>query len=296
MRGLIAAVFVLAVGVTGCGHTSTPSAEPPAAPIQSVLPFTDLDAPYDVSVDAAGNVFVTDIEGGRNGSNEVIALPAGSKKQQVLPFSRTTVLTDPSGAVWVVDGGQSPGRLVKLAQDASQHDALPLPDLGTRGRIVAVDNSGSVYGVNGGGEVRGGGCCLPVHVVKEAPGSRTAEVLPIQHVDIIGGMATDAAGNLYVGDGSRSRVLKLTRGADTASELPFGALRSVIDIAVDAEGAVYVVDGQQDQVLKLAPDSTEPVVLPFDGLHRPDSVAVNAAGDVFVVDAGHKRVVELKGI
>ena len=288
----LALLAAATIALAGC---STGGSKP-APTTQSVLPFTDLNAPYDVSVDATGNVFVSDIDGGRNGSNRVIELSAGSKTTEVLPFSRATVLTDPSGAVWVVDGGQSPGRLVKLAQDAGQPDVLPLPDLGVRGKIVAVDNSGSVYGVNGGGEVRGGGCCLPVHVVREAPGSTAAEVLPFQHVDIISGMATDAAGNLYVGDGSGPRVLTLAPGATSSAQLAFGDLGSVIDVAVDAQGAVYVVDGQQNKVLKLAPDATAPVVLPFDGLLRPVSVAVNAAGDVLVVDAGHKRIVELEGV
>lgn len=299
MRRLIATLFVLAAGVTGCSHASAPASEAPhpAAPTQSVLPFTGLNGPYDVAVDAAGNVFVTDIEEGRNGSNRVIEWPAGSKTQKVLPFTRATVMADPGGEVWVIDGGHRPSHLVKLAHDGEPQTVLPVPDLGRdyRGVIQAVDAAGNLYGMIGGGEDSGGGCCLPVQVAKQTPGSNTPAALPFQHMNVVAGMTVDAAGNLYVGDGNGKRVLKLAPGASSPSELPFHALRSLINIAVDAKGAVYVVDGQQNQILKLDPGSNTPRVLPFTGLNRPVSVAVGATGDVYVVDDGNRRVVELKG-
>lgn len=299
MRRLIATLFVLAAGVTGCSHEAAPAPEPPLpAPIQSVLSFTGLNGPYDVAVDAAGNVFVSDIPGGRNGSNRVLELPAGSNAQEVLPFTRATVMTDPAGEVWVIDGGHDPSRLVKLARGAGQQTVLPLPDLGRayRGVIRAVDDAGSVYGMIDGGQDSGGGCCLPVQVAKEAPGSHAPEALPFQHMNIVGGMVVDAEGNLYVGDDNHKRVLKLAPGASSPSELPLHGLRSIIDIAVDAKGAVYVVDGQRDQILKLDRGSNTPTVLPFTGLKRPVGVAVGAKGEVFVVDDGNRRIVKLEGV
>jgi DNA-binding beta-propeller fold protein YncE len=295
MRRLIGALLVVAAGLIGCSHASAPSTKP-SAPTQSVLPFTGLYGAYDVAVDAAGNVFVTDIAKGRNASNQVIELPAGSNTQKVLPFTRATVMTDPSGEVWIVDGGQDPSHLVKLAHGADQQTVLPLPDLGRHGSIQAVDATGSVYGIIGGGQDSGGGCCRPVEVAKEAPGSNTTEALLFQHMNMVGGMVVDAAGNVYIGDADRKRVLKLAPGASSPSELPFHGLGSVIDIAVDAKGAVYVVDGQQHQVLKLDPGSTTPTVLPFTGLKRPVSVAVGARAEVYVVDDGDGRVVKLEGV
>lgn len=295
MRHLIATLFVL-VGVTGCSQAPAPP--PPAAPTQSVLSFTGLNGPYEVAVDTAGNVFVSDVEGGRNGSNRVIELPAGSNTQRLLPFTRAKVMTDPSGRVWVINGGHDPSQLVKLAHDGAPQAVLPMPELGRafRGVIQAVDDVGGVYGMIGGGEVGTNGCCLPVQVAMEAPGSNAPKALPFQHLDVAAGMAVDSAGNLYVGDGRGKRVLKLTPGASSPSELPFHGLRSVIDIAVDAKGAVYVVDGQQHQILKLDPGSSTPTVLPFSGLTRPVSVAIGPHGEVYVVDDGNRRVVKLEGI
>ncbi len=297
MRRLIGALMVVVAGLTGCSHVSAPATAPPhPAPTQSVLPFTDLNGPYDVAVDAAGDVFVTDIPAGRNGFNRAIELPAGSNTQQVLPFKRPTVMTDPSGKVWVIDGGYSPSHLVKLAQNGEQQTVQPVPDIGRdyRGVIHAVDAAGNLYGMIGGGQDSGGGCCLPVQVAKQAPGSNTPEALPFQHMNAVAGMTVDAAGNLYVGDSSGKRVLKLAPGASSPVELPFHA--PVINIAVDAKGAVYVIDGQQTQIVKLDPGSTTPTVLPFTGLKRPVSVAVGAKGEVYVVDDGTRRVVKLEGV
>ncbi|OBK39988.1 hypothetical protein A5658_22940 [Mycobacterium sp. 1245111.1] len=300
MRHLIAALFVLAVGVTGCSHASAPAPAPPppAAPTQSVLPFTGLNGPYDVAVDTTGNVFVSDIPSGRNGSNRVIELPAGSNTQRLLPFTRARVMTDPSGRVWVINGGHEPSQLVKLAHDGEQQAVLPVPELGRdyRGVIQAIDDAGGLYGMIGGGEDSGRGCCLPVQVAKQAVGSNTPEPLPFQHMSVAAGMTVDAAGNLYVGDASGRRVLKLAPGASRPAELAFHALRSVIDIAVDAKGAVYVVDGQRNQILKLNPGSNTPTVLPFTGLNGPVSVAIGAKGEVYVVDDGNRRIVKLEGV
>jgi DNA-binding beta-propeller fold protein YncE len=296
------ATVAATVALAGCGHPSQPpqssAAAPAPAPIQSVVPFTDLNGPYEVAVDAAGNVFVSDVARGRNALNQVIELPAGSNTQRLLPFTRSQVMTDPSGRVWVIDGAHDPSQLVKLAHDAEQQVVLPMPELGRayRGVIQAVDAAGGVYGMIGGGQDGTHGCCLPVQVAKEPPASNTPEALPFQHMSVAAGMAVDAAGNLYVGDGNGKRVLKLAPGASSPSELPFHGLRSVIDIAVDAKGAVYVVDGQQHQVLKLDPGSSAPTVLPFSGLTRPVSVAIGPRGEVYVVDDADSRVVKLEGV
>ncbi|WP_020103939.1 NHL repeat-containing protein [Mycobacterium sp. 360MFTsu5.1] len=299
MKRLISALLVIVAGVTGCSHASAPVPEPspPAAPTQSVLPFTGLNGPYDVAVDAADNVFVSDVPAGRNGVNRVIELPAGSNAQKVLPFARATVMTNPAGEVWVIDGGHSPSHLVKLAHDGEQQTVLPMPDLGReyRGVIQAVDAVGGFYGMVGGGEDSGRRCCLPVQVAKQAPGSNAPAALPFQHMSVAAGMTVDAAGNLYVGDPVGKRVLKLAPGASSPSELPFHALRSVIDIAVDAKSAVYVVDGQQNRVLKLDPGASAPTVLPFTGLKGPVSIAVGTTGAVYVVDDGNRRIVKLEG-
>lgn len=300
----LSATIAAAIALTGCSapqpspapQPSATSQEPAPAPKQTVLPFAGLERPDDIAVDSAGSVYLTDITPGEGSmGNRVIELAAGSKTPKTLPFTRSTLIGEPSGAVWVIDGGQQHSRLVKLAPVSDRQTVLPLPEIGIRGQVLALDNAGNVYGVTGGGAAPGGGCCLPVHVEKQLPGAKTPEVLPFQYVDGLGGMATDTTGVLYVGDNSRKRVLALAPGATSPTELPFAGLQSVADIAVNGAGDVYVVDSQRNQVVRLSAAADKATVLPFEGLNRPVSVAVNDAGDVYVVDSGNHRVVELKG-
>jgi streptogramin lyase len=319
MRRLIAALVLLAVagvGVTGCSGTpqspratapttaahgtTTPSSAPPPPPAsaQTVLPFTGLEGTHDVAVDTAGNVYVADThyfksdKGFPDATTRVIKLAAGSNSQTVLPeFIHAGLVADPAGAVWVVDARNE--QLVKLAAGSDTQTVLPLPNLGVHGDIQTVDNAGNVYGANGGGVDSGGGCCVPVHVVKLAVGSNTPTVLPFAHINGDGGMAVDTVGNVYVGEYDNNRVLELAAGSDTPTVLPFTHLHGVIDIAVDAAGGVYVVDADHNRVVKLAAGSDTPTVLPFTGLNHPVSVAVDTAGDAYVVDGGNHRVLKL---
>src|ERR1700756_3293388 len=112
MRRRIAALGLLAVvafAVAGCGQTprspqatapktvSASSSGPTPTPTsrQTVLPFTGLGTPDDLAVDAAGNVYITDIHffkddnGFPDTTNQVIELTAGSNTQTVLPFTRS---------------------------------------------------------------------------------------------------------------------------------------------------------------------------------------------------------------
>ena len=304
MRHLIAGLAVLAAcGVSACsGAPQSPQATtasagsqkstPPPVSRQSVLPFTNLEKPWDVAVDAAGNVYVTDTQApkedeGLLARSRVIMLAAGSDTQTTLPqFVHASLVSDPSGAVWVDDE-----RLVKLTAGAETPTVLPSPDLDLHGLVLALDAAGDVYGVNGGGVDPGGGCCVPVHVVKSAPGSDTPTVLPFTGVDGMGGMAVDAAGNLYVGEGNAERVLKLAAGASEPTVLPFNDIEGLTDVAVDSGGTVYAVDAKHKRVLRLAPGSDTATALPFTGLEHPVRVAVDSAQNVYVLDG--RKVLKL---
>jgi streptogramin lyase len=127
MRRLIAVLVVCAagaVGATACSHpqqtaaSSAMAQEPAAASRQGVLPSTGLERPDDVEVDSSGNVYLTDVTQAKDSrSNRVIELAAGSKTQKTLPFTRSTLIAAPSGAVWVIDG--RPSRPIRIAQTTS---------------------------------------------------------------------------------------------------------------------------------------------------------------------------------
>jgi serine/threonine-protein kinase len=76
---------------------------------QAVLPFTGLNHPTGVAVDAAGDVYVAD-------RGRVVMLAAGSTAQTVLPFTGLNdpggVAVDTAGSVYVTDWSNK--RVAKL--------------------------------------------------------------------------------------------------------------------------------------------------------------------------------------
>jgi DNA-binding beta-propeller fold protein YncE len=78
---------------------------------QSVLPFTGLDRPTGVAVDAAGTLYVANIDNTAD-TDQVLKLAAGSNTQSVLPFPdlyvSQGVAVDTAGTVYVVDAGRIP--------------------------------------------------------------------------------------------------------------------------------------------------------------------------------------------
>ena len=108
-------VILAAGGITGSLLWPQPAA--PAWP--TVLPFTDLNEPWGVAVDTAGNVYITEAaEAGVNntGNNRVLKLPAGSNTPVELPFTGLTspggVAVDSAGNVYVADWSNN--RVLKL--------------------------------------------------------------------------------------------------------------------------------------------------------------------------------------
>jgi serine/threonine-protein kinase len=83
----------------------------PAAEEVTALPFTGLENPAGVAVDAAGTVYITDVGNGR-----VLKLPAGALTPTELPFTGLKfprgVAVDSAGTVYVADEGND--RVVAL--------------------------------------------------------------------------------------------------------------------------------------------------------------------------------------
>jgi serine/threonine-protein kinase len=65
-------------------------------------------------------------------------------------------------------------------------------------------------------------------------------------------VAVDAAGNVFITDGSHHPVLKLPAGSNIPVQLPFTGLKDPLGVAVDTAGNVYVTDNGSNRVLKLA--------------------------------------------
>jgi len=127
-----------------------------------------------------------------------------------------------------------------------------------------------------------------------------------------GGVAVDAAGNVYVADPSNNRIRKVTpQGAvstlagstkgyadGTGSAAQFS---SPSGVAVDVSGNVYVTDSGNSRIRRISPLGVVKTVAGStvglaDGTGRaaqfsnPSGVAVDATGHVYVTDSGNHRI------
>src|SRR6516164_7417436 len=146
---------------------------------------------------------------------------------------------------------------------------------------VAVDAADNLYVLDFYGQVW-----------EMAAGAGKPTKLPFTDLGQSVNAAADAAGNLYVTDILKNRVLKLAPGTTSPTVLPFTDLHRIAGVAVDTAGNVYVSDAGSNRVLSLAPGATSPIVLPFNNI-QPRGVAVDTGGNIYVADSGGKRVLSL---
>ena len=288
---LVAAIVVIVAAGVGAivitnHHKNSNGAQHAEPGSQVTLPFTGLSfgaqAPTGVAVDAAGDLYVTDVE-----NHRVLKLAAGSTSQQVLPFTGLRypigVAVDAAGDLYVTDRvpDGSNDRVLELAAGSAAQSVVPFTGLyGVQG--VAVDAAGDLYVVDAGNN----------RVLELPAGSTTQSVLPFTGLQSPTCVAVDAAGNLYVTAGS-GRIVKLAAGSATQSVLPFTGLNGAVGVAVDAGGDLYVTDTFNGRVVKLAAGSAAQSVVPFTGLKYPSGVAVDGAGNLYVTDLENSRVVKL---
>jgi sugar lactone lactonase YvrE len=127
---------------------------------------------------------------------------------------------------------------------------------------------------------------------------------PIDFSDVVGSLATDASGNLYIADFFNNRVRKVTpngliftaAGGGPAFDHTF---RWPGGVAVDSTGTLYVT-GVYDGLWQITPDSAITALIPNDcgrpqqpGVCVPYGVAADARGKVYVADTGNCRIVAI---
>jgi len=100
-----------------------------------------------------------------------------------------------------------------------------------------------------------------------------------------GGMAVDAAGDLFVADYGNSEIFEFPVGGGFAVLIGSG-FTNPSDVKVDAAGNVYVADGGGTSVYKIPAAGGTPIVL-GSSFNGPFGIAVDVAGNVYVSDANN---------
>ncbi|OMC29967.1 hypothetical protein A5740_17045 [Mycobacterium sp. GA-1841] len=164
----------------------------------------------------------------------------GTTRAEALPFDKlrqfSGIAVARDGTVYLGDNEHH--TLLKLAPGASTPTELPVEGISGLGHMV-IDGEDNIYV-----SMRG-------TIMKIAKDATTAE--PVKGAtDHAGGLAVDAAGNLYVTDLRAKTVSRMSaRGGDWV-QLPFSGLQTPAGIAVDGDGNVYVVNKLGSEIARLA--------------------------------------------
>ena len=135
----------------------------------------------------------------------------------------------------------------------------------------------------------------------------------------IGGIAVDAAGNVYVSDSGNHKIRKITptgvvttlvggggsgyNGSGSADGTGTAAsFNTPAGVAVDSIGNIYVADSGNHKIRKITPDGMVTTLAgsgaegsangtgAFASFRWPSSVAVDASGNVYVADIGNNKI------
>jgi hypothetical protein len=282
------------------------------------------DLPQGVAVDAAGHVYVAD-----SGNDTVRTVTAsgsvttfagdaavdGNAADGVgaaAVFGSTEgVATDAAGSIYVVDTFNNIIRKITPAGAVTTVAAAGVQFLFPNG--VAVDGEGDLYVADAGFRD------YPDQIMKITPagvattfagqygacGSADGVGTAAQFCDL-GGIATDATGNVYVGDLGNRTIRKITPaavvttlagqigvsgsadgiGAEAQFNFPVG-------LATDAAGDIYVADSGNNNVRKITPAGV--VTTLKVQFSEVSAVATDAAGNVYVGDGSTIRKITPAG-
>src|ERR1022692_2469916 len=259
--------------ISGVGTASLMTFAPA---VSQALPFTGLDHPLSLAVDAAGDVFAGDY------GNRVLELPAGGGPATTLPFTGIGrafgLAVDGAGDVFVADYYNQ--QVVELPAGGAAQVTLPLTGLQGPGGI-AVDGSGDVFVSDLSNQVfelpAGGGTPLVIGSGWNNPR----------------GLAVDSAGDLFVADSGSGRLLEVPSGSSQIVTVA-GGFGSPVGIAVDAAGGIFVADAVNNVGAGRpgggCPQAGCPTV--GSGFHGPWAVALDGSGDLFIGDTNDSQVVE----
>lgn len=261
----------------------------------TTIASTGLNHPGGVTVDASGNVFVTDIL-----NNRVLKeTPSGASYTESVLFSVGLnspfgITVDGAGNIYIVDALNR--RVLKETVAATGYTESVLVSTNLHSPTgVAVDGSGNVYYAD---TPSNSGSLGVQRVVKKtlSGGVYTDSTV----VDVTNGLdnpigvAVDGAGNVYIADTDIGKVWKETLSAGIYSQTTIGTgLNHPNGVAVDGKGNVYIADRGNLRLLKETPSGSTYAETTLATFLTPWGLAVDAIGNVYAADYDRSLVLKL---
>ena len=243
-------------------------------------------SPFGVAVDGAGNVYVAD------------------------SVSHTIRKITPAGVVSTLAG---------LALSAGSTDGTGSAARFSQPRGVAVDAAGNVYVADRVNQtirkITPAGAVSTLAGLAGSAGSADGTGNAARF-DNPGGVAVDAAGNVYVGDFNNNSIRKITPAGVVSTLAGFSGIfgsadgtgsearfNSPFGVAVDGAGNVYVADTGNNTIREITPAGVVSTLAGLAGstgstdgtygaarFNSPFGVAVDAAGTVYVADTVNNTI------
>jgi len=246
-----------------------------------------LSAPVALTVDAAGDVFIYDVD-----TENIVEVPHGCADSscQITVASNVGITFG-----LAVDGA---GNLLFSKKGTTGIFEIPagcptcqitLPVTLSYPFALAVDGAGNLFVADAGLRV----------VVKYSLVTGTQTTLPANTsgpTDV----AVDAIGNVYIADQRGGRIVELPAGCNSSScqvTVPISGLKYPLNVKVDAAGDLYIMDPGSNVVLEVPPGcatSACQINLGLPVVAAPQTLAVDWAGDVFVPNGATSQVLELQ--
>jgi uncharacterized protein (TIGR03437 family) len=282
-----------------------------------------LNAPSDVAVDAAGNVFIADSGNGRIrrvSTGGIITTVAGGGVR-----GPASIAVDGAGNLLATDAT----RILRISPDGIISEAAGNGTFGFSGdggpatsaqlrtpNAVALDSAGDLFIVDSGNQrIRK---VTPDGIISTVAGNgkggfsgdggpaTDAAVDLFDSCGAAGDIAVDGAGDLFIADTYNGRIREVSPSGTITTVAGGGAWPS--SVALDSAGNLFIADSYENRIDKVSLDGTITTVagsgpLGYQGgysgdggpatgaaLSQPQGVAVDRAGNVYIADSGNNVV------